>query len=197
MHQLDWKFSDQEKYCVFIMLNPARTYRLEINPTLNNCKTIAEKENCGGMYILDLFGRVALSGRQLADAKSQGLDIIGGADHDRSVREILQKPNLLIIAAWGECPNFRDYGFKATVEFDERINYMKRMIETHASSKKIYQLKNKNACVMKKCVRKGIKKCVNMSHPYWLADQNIVGLDKKEKIKQEVLKNYHLEEFPL
>ncbi len=168
MYALFSRWSTQEKLCVFIMLNPARTYNLGNNLTVKSCRAIAGKENCGGMFLLDLFAYVAGSGRLLAEAKIQGLDIIGGAEHDKHVREVLQIPNLLIIAAWGDK---RNYETKKVINFYDRIEHMKQMIKEHAVSNDIKQLEHKN-------------EFGRISHPYWFD-------------KLTILDDYRLEPFLL
>ncbi len=177
MYQLSWKFSDQEKWCVFIMLNPATTTELHNNRTVKNCKTIAEKENCGGMYILDLFAYVARTGNELATARLNKEDIIG-ADHDKYVREVLQNPNLLIIAAWGDK---RNPATKETLKLYKRVKHIKQMIKKYAVSKDIKYLGKKDTNE-------------KISHPYWLADKD----DKNDEVvEKKVLENYQLKSFSL
>lgn len=190
MYKLLWEWSDERK-CIFIMLNPARFYELRKNKTVKNCKTIAEDLKCGGMVLIDLFPYAAKGPRLLMKAKENGKDIIGSQNkHEECLRSAIENENALIIFAWGDTDdNRRSPEFKKAVDFDTRVKDIKALIKKYAVNNEI------------KCLKDKTRLNDSISHPYWLANANLINGETDEeheaRIKKEVLANYKLEDFIL
>ncbi len=143
MYKLWQQWDEEEKQCVFIMLNPANTEDkgLENNATVKNCRTIAKEEKCGGMILLDLFSYISRGGADLGQIKDSNpeLDIIG-PEHKKYVKSVLEEPNILIVMAWGENPKNRTPDLKRIIGFYKQLEWMEGMIRKYAPNAEIMQL---------------------------------------------------------
>ena len=141
MYKLWQQWGEEEKQCIFIMLNPARTHDLEGNRTVKNCKAIAKNENCGSMVLLDLFPYVAGSWSVLMEKRKQGKDIKNNEVHEKYIEQVLKRPNILIVIAWDENRSGEADDIKC---FNDQIEHMEGMIKKHALNAEIRQLEKRN-----------------------------------------------------
>lgn len=80
---------------MFIGLNPTDMDENQSNPTLRRCINFAKDWGYGGLYVTNLFARLALTPEQLKIAQEP----IGQENNDWLIK--LAKECDLIIAAWG------------------------------------------------------------------------------------------------
>lgn len=92
-------WNDNDKIMTYIMLNPSQADALKDDPTICKCVKLANKENCGSLYVINLF---ALRSSQPNDLYIHNNPV--GPDNDYWIDEITKKSQI-IVAAWGNHGN--------------------------------------------------------------------------------------------
>ena len=93
-------WDNSNKIMTFIMLNPSSANHLKDDPTIRKCVMLAKKENCSGLYVINLF---ALRSSQPKDLYNHYNPI--GSENDYWIDKIAKKSQV-IVAAWGNHGNF-------------------------------------------------------------------------------------------
>jgi hypothetical protein len=96
-HLLRWA---RPKIMTFIMLNPSTADAFTDDPTLRRCIGFAQREECHGLRVINLFSYRTPDPDDLIAAIMSGVDPFGSR-HDEFVCEALQMANGPIVAGWG------------------------------------------------------------------------------------------------
>lgn len=97
--QRTWDRDINNKMMTFIMLNPSKADALKDDPTIRKCVMLAKKENCSGIYVINLF---ALRSSQPKDLYIHNNPV--GPDNDYWIDEITKKSKIIVVA-WGNDGN--------------------------------------------------------------------------------------------
>ena len=95
--QRTWDINNE--MMTFIMLNPSKADALKDDPTIRKCVMLAKKENCSGIYVINLF---ALRSSQPKDLYIHNNPV--GPDNDYWIDEITKKSKIIVVA-WGNDGN--------------------------------------------------------------------------------------------
>lgn len=96
--QRTWDINN--KMMTFIMLNPSKADALKDDPTIRKCVMLAKKENCSGIYVINLFA--------LRSSNPEELYIHNdpvGPENNFWINKIA-KQSQIIVAAWGNHGHF-------------------------------------------------------------------------------------------
>jgi hypothetical protein len=99
-----WRIWDRKvRKMVVIGLNPSTADETKNDPTIRRCINFAQRERCGGLVMLNLFGFRA------TDPKVMKLeeDPIGPGN-DAAIKRWVMDPNAVVVAAWGTHGAHRD-----------------------------------------------------------------------------------------
>lgn len=84
---------------VFIMLNPSTADAAVDDPTIRRCVSFAQREKCGSLTVVNLFGLRSTDPREL----SRHPDPLG-PENDFHLLRVLHEQPARVIAAWGSHP---------------------------------------------------------------------------------------------
>lgn len=85
---------------LFVMLNPSTADASVDDPTIRRCVRFAEREGCGSLEVVNLFGLRSSSPRALLEAVVDPV----GADNLRHVRDAGELATGGVVVAWGAHP---------------------------------------------------------------------------------------------
>ena len=94
------KWLDNNKIMTYIMLNPSRADGLKDDPTIHKCVKLAMREECGSIYVVNLF-----ASRSSKPAELYINNNPVGPENDFWINKIA-KQSQIIVAAWGNHGNF-------------------------------------------------------------------------------------------
>lgn len=83
-------------FMTFVMLNPSTADANEDDPTIRRCMGFAEREDCGGIEVVNLFAYRATDPKQMKSV----IDPIGPMNNDYLSAAALDD-NKYIVCAWG------------------------------------------------------------------------------------------------
>jgi hypothetical protein len=81
---------------VFAMFNPSTADAEIEDPTIRRCMGFAEREDCGGIVVVNLFGYRATQPAELRRV----VDPVGPGN-DEAIREAFALPSAEVVLAWG------------------------------------------------------------------------------------------------
>lgn len=85
---------------VFVMLNPSTANDYSDNPTLRRCISFAQRENAGGMLMVNLYGYRTPYPEELKNTADPV-----GPENDRHLREVFAQAKTAgskVVCAWGQ-----------------------------------------------------------------------------------------------
>jgi len=89
-------------FMTFVMLNPSTADANEDDPTIRRCMGFAEREECGGIEVVNLFAYRATDPKQMKSV----IDPIGPMNNDYLSAAALDD-NKYIVCAWGAHGSYR------------------------------------------------------------------------------------------
>lgn len=90
------KFGSYRKVAGFVMLNPSTADHREDDPTIRRCMSFAEREDCGALFVVNLYQLRATDPSELGKHPDPV-----GPDADYHISEVAKLVNGPLIAAWG------------------------------------------------------------------------------------------------
>lgn len=101
-YTLERFWGPDDRFALFIMLNPSTADAKVDDPTIRRCMSFARREGCDGLLVWNLYALRATNPAEL----DQASDPIGHENEDHLWRMLLDDPPpALIVAAWGARPN--------------------------------------------------------------------------------------------
>lgn len=94
------KWLDNDKVMTYIMLNPSKADALKDDPTIRKCVKLAMREECGSIYVVNLF---ALRSSKPAELYVNNDPV--GPENNFWINKIV-KQSQIIVAAWGNHGHF-------------------------------------------------------------------------------------------
>ena len=82
----------------WIMLNPSTADASADDPTIRRCTRFAEREGCGGIQVLNLYGLRATDPHDLWDSAGAGVDPVGASNDAIIADRVRSGP---VVAGWG------------------------------------------------------------------------------------------------
>jgi len=87
------------RWVTFVMLNPSTADAEQDDPTIRKCRGFAQRWECTGLTVVNLFAFRATDPHNLGLARRNGVDVIG-PDNPMHVTKAIRESDL-VVAAWG------------------------------------------------------------------------------------------------